>query len=315
MAFAGLAAACSGEVTGLIPDGSEPAGLDAAVPATDGSLAGVDATIADSGAAAGADAAMPGPDAASPGPDASTGLSDAGPSSSRQTARPLGSTSAPNGFYEYLPPGYADGVPRPLLVFWHGIGEDGNGTTDLGKVVSNGPPMLIAQNKWPGDRPFVVLSPQHGPSGCPSRDEVQKFIAWALTGYRIDPKRAYLTGLSCGAIGSWDYLGTYRATQVAAAVLVAGDPQDPNQSWSAWGRAGCNLGEVAIWALHGDQDSIVRYENEQATMTRLLACPVPPRRTTRWDVIAGGSHYIWGPIYDGSSGFDIYGWLLANPLP
>src|SRR5690349_21197454 len=43
---------------------------------------------------------------------------DGGPSSARLTPKPLGSTSAPNGFYEYLPPDY-DGVSLyPLLVFF-----------------------------------------------------------------------------------------------------------------------------------------------------------------------------------------------------
>ena len=85
-------------------------------------------------------------------------------SASRQTAqigRPLGTTGAPNGFYEYLPPGYGNGAPRPLLVFWHGVGENGNGTTELSKVLVHGPPGLIAENRWSADRPFVVLSPQH----------------------------------------------------------------------------------------------------------------------------------------------------------
>ena len=59
---------------------------------------------------------------------------EVGPSSSRQTARQLGSTTAPNGFDEYLPPSYDGSVATPLLIFWHGVGENGNGTTDLPRV-------------------------------------------------------------------------------------------------------------------------------------------------------------------------------------
>jgi predicted esterase len=263
----------------------------------------------------GLDAAPAGADAAPAGPDAAGILPDAGPSSARQTAHPLGSTSAANGFYEYLPPGYEDGAVRPLLVFWHGVGEDGNGTTDLAKVLVNGPPMLIANNQWPGDRPFIVLSPQHGPSNCPSSDEIHNFITWALANYHVDLKRTYLTGLSCGAIGSWDYLGNWKAQQVAAAVLIAGDPGDPAQSGSAWGRAGCSLGELALWAFHGDSDPVVNWANEKATLADLLACPEPPRRDVVWTVIVGGSHNVWAPIYDLSAGYDVYSWLLANPKP
>lgn len=240
---------------------------------------------------------------------------DAGPSSTRQTARPLGSTTAPRGFYEYLPPDYGDGAPHPLLVFWHGIGEDGNGTTDLSKVLAHGPPYVIAHDKWPGTLPFIVLSPQHPGSDCPSASEIHDFLAWAITSYHVDEKRVYLTGLSCGAIGSWSYINANHATQIAAAVLLSGDPGDPTASWSAWGHSGCTLGDVAIWAFHGDMDTVVKIGNEQTTMNDLLACPSPPRRDTHWTVISGGSHDIWEPIYDLSAGYAIYDFLLKNPHP
>ena len=246
------------------------------------------------------------------GSDAGT---DAGLPSQRQVQRRLGTTDAGNGFYEYLPPGYEDLQPRPLLVFWHGLGENGNGTTELSKVLIGGPPLLISTDKWPLTRPFVVLSPQHvSNGGCPNAIEVQAFIEWALTAYRVDPKRVFLTGLSCGAIGSWDYLGSFTDARVAAAVLVAGDPGDPAQPSSAWGRGGCSLGKVAIWAFHGDADQTVNIIFEQQTMNNLLACPMPPRRETFWTPIAGGSHFIWDSVYDNSRG-DVYGWLLAHAKP
>src|SRR5215210_763548 len=44
------------------------------------------------------------------------------------TARPIGSTDSPMGFYEYLPPSYtAAGAKSPLLLFFHGYGETGDG--------------------------------------------------------------------------------------------------------------------------------------------------------------------------------------------
>lgn len=239
-----------------------------------------------------------------------------GPSSSRQTAKPLGTTAAANGYWEYLPPTYGDGSQHPLLVFWHGIGEDGDGSaTDLPKVLAHGPPMLISKDQWPNDRPFVVLSPQNPGSGCPGSSEIHDFIAYASSSYAIDPKRVYLTGLSCGAIGSWQYLGDSVDTQVAAAILMSGDPGPVDKSWSTWGKQMCNLGSVAIWAFHGDQDGVVNITNEENTMNDLLACPMPPRRDAKWTVIAGGGHAIWDPIYDLSAGYPIYDFLLQNAKP
>jgi predicted peptidase len=102
---------------------------------------------------------------------------------------PLGAGSgAPNGFYEYLPPGYDGSAPAPLLVFWHGLGEDGNGTSELARVLHWGPPALISKDEWPGSRPFIVLSPQNA-ADCPDADSVDGFFAWATSHYDVDPKR------------------------------------------------------------------------------------------------------------------------------
>jgi predicted esterase len=272
---------------------------------------------------------MPGSDAATPSIDAALDTSfpfaDAGPSSTRQTAKQLGGTNAaPNGYYEYLPPGYDGSKGAPLLVFWHGISADGNGTTDLTKVLSYGPPVLIANDKWDAARPFIVLSPQYtgkngniaAGEGCPSSAVVDAFLKWAMASYNVDAKRVYLTGLSCGAIGSWDYLGNFQGATVAAAVLLAGNPGDPTQSGSVWNRAGCNLGTAAIWSLHGDADTVVPFAPEQATIQDLIACPAPPRREAKFTDLVGAGHSGWDAIYDLSGGHgDIYQWMLANAKP
>ena len=54
--------------------------------------------------------------------------------------------------------------------------------------------------------------------------EVHDFIAYAVAHYNVDRKRVYVTGLSCGAFGLWEYLAKYHASlQVAASVPIAGD--------------------------------------------------------------------------------------------
>jgi hypothetical protein len=250
---------------------------------------------------------------------------DGGPASSRLTKKPLGGGSgAPNGFYEYLPAGYDGSAPAPLLLFWSGVGQEGNGTTDLPNVLAYGPPELISKDQWDKKRPFIVLSAQYTPKGgqiapgvaCPSGAIIDAFLTWALTAYNVDKKRVYLTGLSCGGIGTWDYLGKYRGSVVAAAVPISGNPGDPTQTDSAWGRAGCGLGEVAIRSFHGDKDDVVPFAPDQATMNDLIACPAPPRRKAVFTDVAGGGHGIWDPIYflQGSYG-DIYQWMLDNAKP
>src|SRR5262245_10928170 len=80
----------------------------------------------------------------------------------RLKQHPRGEPDAPAGYLEYVPPRYGDGTPRPLLVFLHGYGENGNGTlSDLGSVAEHGPFRLVMTNSWPAEREFIVVAPQH----------------------------------------------------------------------------------------------------------------------------------------------------------
>jgi predicted peptidase len=226
------------------------------------------------------------------------------------TERQLGSTTAPQGFYEYLPGGYPSaGAQWPLLMVLHGIGENGNGTTDLSNILSTGIPPLIGDDEWPGDRPFVVLMPQHPGGGCPGASEVQSMIAWAMANYDIAPKWVFLTGLSCGAIGSWGYLAEHLDEQIAAFVPVAGDGK------GAFASKGCDLAKVAIWAFHGDDDGTVNVSGTNEPMDGLAACPKPPALDTDKTIYPGVGHNSWDQTYDLSSNHDIYAWFLAHPKP
>jgi hypothetical protein len=231
-----------------------------------------------------------------------------GPASSRQTERPLGTTASTQGFYEYLPPGYGDGTLRPLLVFFHGGGERGNGTTELAKLLVHGPPWLISKDQWPAERPFVVLSPQHSSQigGCPDADEVQTFLSFALASYAIDPQRVYLTGLSCGGHAIWRFLGKYGGKSLAATVPICGDGRD------AWTLGGCKMAEAALWAFHGDADPTVLPVGTTETVAHLLECPMPPRKETKMTIFPGVQHESWPPVYDLSAGHDIYAWMLGH---
>jgi poly(3-hydroxybutyrate) depolymerase len=297
-AAASLAACSDDALSGPTPT-ADAGSADSDLLLPDRQVGNADSAVADAGASdAKADTATK--DAAA---------IDAGPASSRQVERPLGTTAAGNGYFEYLPPGYDSASPTPLIVFWHGLGEVGNGTTDLRKVLAGGPPKLINSNAWPNSRPFIVLSPQNA-SGCPSVQTINAFFNFAKTKYAVDPKRIYLTGLSCGAIGAWDYIEQYAGTTVAAALLISGKPSNPNG-------IGCSaVSNLALWSVHGDADGIVAFGPDSQTTTKLQACPKPPRRDVVWTPIAGGGHDVWTSTYDLSAGRgDVYAWMLANAKP
>lgn len=191
-----------------------------------------------------------------------------------------------------------------MLVFLHGLGENGDGSTQLGTVLTHGPPKLIGADQWPGQVPFVVLSPQNSSLLCPTVEDIHAFLAYAIETYDVAPDRVCLTGLSCGATGAWNYLAEHLDSQVTAAALIAGEGR------FAWNGAGCDLGQVPIWGIHGDVDPLVSAQGTIDPITSLLACePTPDARMT---IYPGIGHDSWTQTYDLSTGHNIYAWLLEH---
>lgn len=232
---------------------------------------------------------------------------NSGPASERLVMRPLGSTEAELGYWEYLPP--ESEAPMPLLVFTHGAAWTGDGDeTSLQRLLEVGPPNLISTDTWPSQRPFIVLAPQNPGPGCFSAAAIDGFLRHAVKAYQVDPRRVYLTGQSCGAIGAWNYLAEHQDEFVNAAVLIAGDGND------AWNTAGCALGKVAIWGLHNEQDPTIAASGTSNPIQALLDCePTPDARLTIYP--GATEHDAWTKTYDSSSGNDIYAWLLEHVRP
>lgn len=235
----------------------------------------------------------------------------AGPSSQRVTLQPVGSVEgAPLGYVEYLPPGYGDDGSRPLLIFLHGFDENGDGSQKaLRRIFKLGVPMLIANDKWPESRPFVVLMPQYGTDAaqeCRLADELADFLRFAVDHYDVDESRVYVTGVSCGAIGVWDYLATYKDAVVAGAVPISG------HATFAFQAARCALGRVPIWAFHGAADEIVPQTHIVTPIGNLKECTDPPSVDVRLTVYPEADHDAWSRTYDLSAGHDIYAWLLSH---
>ena len=268
-----------------------------------------------------------------------TGISD---SAKYLTERPIDSTDSPVGYDEYLPPSYtATGAKSPLLLFFHGSGGNGDGSPEaIDRLVEAGIPKYINVDGWPTDRPFVVLAPQHveepgfpwsqcdgipfggscgmqiqhdsgnlQPAFCTTPDEVHDFIDYAVAHYNVDPARVYLTGLSCGAYGIWEYLGKYGgAVKAAAAVPIAGDGRPGNRSDY------CALGATPIWSFHGQLDDTVDPQGSIEPLEALQACLGVPAERAMLTVFADRDHNSWDPAYGGAAG-DIYDWMLGFTNP
>jgi hypothetical protein len=258
--------------------------------------------------------------------------------------RPIGSTPFANGYEEYLPPSYTPTGPKsPLLLFFNGSGENGDGTPEaIDRLLLAGIPKYINVGGWDTARPFVVLAMQHveepgfdfspcadvnpwggscgmqllhdrgnvQPAPCTLPDEVRDFIAYALANYNVDPSRVYITGHSCGGYGVWEYLARYGADRkVAAAVPMAGDGRPGNRADY------CALGATPLWAFHGALDEVVDPQGSIEPMRALQACPGVAADRARLTVFPDGDHAgMRDPAYGGAAG-DIYEWMLRFTSP
>jgi hypothetical protein len=90
--------------------------------------------------------------------------------SAQLTAVPLGSSAAPYGYYEYLPFGYDDNLTQewPVVIFLHGLGKKGNGTTELYKVLEEAMPEEIKTGRTIRSSRFHLRLPDLGTARAPS---------------------------------------------------------------------------------------------------------------------------------------------------
>lgn len=157
--------------------------------------------------------------------------------------------SSPYGYYEYLPQNYSDKGPKvPVVVFLHGVGEQGNGEDQLSKVIVHGPSKLVKNGRH---FPAIVVSPQS--PGWWNAGTLNNFVNYLYQTYpAADPTRLYVTGLSMGGGGTWDYATAY-PERVAAIVPICGAAGANSNRAKLYGKG--------IWAFHAYNDTTVTMAN------------------------------------------------------
>ncbi|MFY0624987.1 MAG: prolyl oligopeptidase family serine peptidase [Reichenbachiella sp.] len=178
----------------------------------------------------------------------------------------------------FTSPSYNDTTSLPLLIHLHGRGE--RGTDNTPKIYNNiplfnGPNSIVSPNvqykypsivlvpqcsdktineewaKWVGNTPETpfeglgedgsyTMSPLPSESGA----AVLQLIDHIIEKYNVDESRVYLTGLSMGGFGTWEYVGR-RPDLFAAAVPMAGF-SDPNTI--------DKIKHIPFWIFHGNID-------------------------------------------------------------
>lgn len=223
-----------------------------------------------------------------------------------------------NGFYEYLPAEYDKRNKRyPLLIVLHGMGELGNGSTDLSKILRNGPLKLIKDGQFPdsvrvGDSvfQFIVFAPQF--VHWPWPGTVSAIIEYAVTHYRVDGRRIYLTGLSMGGGIAWEYAGSNSkcAEKLAALVPVCGASLANREK--ATNIAEANL---PVWATHNEGDSVVTVEYTKKYISLINELAGAPHQDVKATIFPVMGHNAWTRSYDPTfreNGMNIYEWMLSR---
>jgi len=235
----------------------------------------------------------------------------------QQVARSLTATNGKKiGFYEYKPTDYSKSKKYPLIIFLHGIGERGNGTTDLPRVLANATPRMIrAGNTMTFTNPktgvketFLVLTPQLDVQyGSWENFYVDEMLKYAKSNLSIDPNRVFLCGLSLGGGGVWKYAtnSLKNANQFAGIIPCCGTGE---------GTDFCNLtkAKTAVWAFHAMDDGTVGVGNTQYAQIKLKICD--PASTAKFTYYASGGHGIWDRAFDPGHGFqnpNVYEWMLG----
>jgi hypothetical protein len=232
------------------------------------------------------------------------------------TARSVIINSNCKEYYEYLPINYASGTQTyPLIIFIHGVGELGNGNTDLSKVLANGPPSLIEQKKFPvsltvngNSFSFIVISPQF--VAWPSATDVNTVLDYAIANYRVDINRIYITGLSMGGGATWDYAGANAgyASRIAALLPVCGAS---SLSQSACDRIAAS--NLPVWATHNNGDDVVTVQNTLNNVSKINSHLPAPNPLAKQSIFNATGHNAWSRTYDPNwrdSGYNVYEWML-----
>lgn len=221
-----------------------------------------------------------------------------------------------NGFYEYLPQGYHTGNAQyPLIISIHGNGQRGNGdTVQLPWVLTEGLPELIDQGGFPASFTvngqifrFIVLSPHF--KEWPTPAQVEQVINYAISHYRVNKSRIYLTGISMGGGVTLDYAGdhNFNAHRLAAIVPLAPSSKPIGNR----GRviAGANL---PVWITHNDGDRIVKVAKTHEYIDSINRAPGPSPMAKK-TIFTSVSHDAWTKTYNPTfkeNGLNVFEWML-----
>ena len=198
----------------------------------------------------------------------------------------------------------------PLVLFLHGAGERGDNNI---RQLHHGIPSLLAYIKK-NHIPAILLAPQcpvgmqwvavpwggdahtMPDSPTPALQAVQKLLAQTMTEFPVDPSRVYLTGISMGGFGTWDFL--QRNPELFAAALPICGGGDTAQA--------AKLTSIPIWTFHGGKDTTVKTQRSRDMVEAVKTAGGTLIQYTEYPEVA---HNSWTQTYNNDEVLD---WLFSQ---
>jgi dienelactone hydrolase len=242
-----------------------------------------------------------------------------------------------NGYWEYLPDAYDPNGSTlyPLFFYFHGLGEVGNGNTELTKLyqAGDGPPYFVHVENTnlssfvtpTGTQKAIILAPQwirsiHSWDDYPTIEEINNVLNYFLERYKIDRTRIYFMGISSGGGSVMHYAreGSFYANRLAAIIPFSGT-DTPTVA-----RAAVLVDrKIPIWGFHNSADAEVPpfytagWEDAiKAANGGNLYSPTP--KFTIFQTTDPGNHVSWWDATKGiykEGGLNVYEWALQFSAP
>jgi len=217
--------------------------------------------------------------------------------SGEQTAIYQDSEGNVYGYYEYLPEQFIEfNADIALLFYWNGSNAiTGNGQQDLVKLLSQGLPQLINQ-----DRHFntIIISAM-------MRDwktaDIAPFVDYIINRYKghFDPNRIYMSGFSAGGGITIRYAADH-AENLAAIAPIAPAIKAPS-----FRQPSDIMALVPSWFFHNSADDVVEVWRSRVWHQALIEKGGEHKIT----IYQKNGHYAWLDTYNNP---EFWYWLLAK---
>jgi uncharacterized protein YjdB/poly(3-hydroxybutyrate) depolymerase len=218
----------------------------------------------------------------------------------------------------FIPDGYNATTSYPLVLFLHGAGErgtdnnaplDGSQGAKLWAEIANQAsyPCFVLAPQCPSDKQWVNTNWSLGSysiTNIPMSTElkmVKDIIETLETQYNIDASRLFITGLSMGGYGTWDFILRYPSMfKAAIPICGAGDPSKASL-----------ISTMPLRVFHSSDDPTVPVAGSRDMVNAINALG-PNTRTEFYTEYTDQGHFSWLNAYNTP---DLVNWLFTtNPI-